>query len=153
MRPINKIIVHCSDSPWGDAEVIRHWHADPKPQGNGWSDIGYHAVICNGYRKNSSDFDGGSDGMIQMGRPLERAGSHCYGHNKDSLGICLIGVAAFTPNQFYSLRQIIDVWRQLYSVSDGMIRGHRDFQLTSGGKKKTCPNFDVADWLYKAVAA
>jgi hypothetical protein len=147
VRQINKIIVHCSDSPWGDADVIRDWHVN----GNGWSDIGYHAVICNGHRKGSVNFDEGADGLIQPGRPIEKVGSHCYGHNKDSLGICLIGVEAFTPQQFYSLRQVIDVWRQYYRISTGMIRGHRDFQLTSGGKKKTCPNFDVESWLYTVV--
>lgn len=147
-RTINKIIVHCSDSPWGDAEVIDGWHKE-----RGWSGIGYHCCILNGHRKNSTNFDEGADGRIQMGRPIEKVGSHCYGHNKDSLGICLIGVEAFTPNQYYSLRQLVDVWRQLYEVSDGMIRGHRDFQLTSGGKKKTCPNFDVGSWLFESVAA
>ena len=148
MRHINKIIIHCSDSPWGDAEVIDGWHKE-----RGWSGIGYHAVILNGHRKGSINFDEGTDGLLQMGRPIEKVGSHCYGHNKDSLGICLIGVEAFTPKQYYSLRQIVDVWRQLYEVSDGMIRGHRDFQLTSGGKRKTCPNFDVGQWLFPSVAA
>ncbi len=146
-RKINKIIVHCSDSPWGDVEVIRDWHVN----GNGWSDIGYHAVILNGHRKNSTDYDENADGLIEMGRPLEKKGAHCYGHN-DSLGICLIGVEAFTVNQYYSLRQLIDVWRQLYDVPVAMIKGHRDFQLTSHGKKKTCPNFDVASWLYTVVS-
>ena len=146
-RVINKIIVHCSDSPWGDAEVIDGWHKE-----RGWSGIGYNAVILNGYRKNSHDFDASADGLLQPGRPLEKVGSHCYGHNKDSLGICLIGKAEFTPKQYYTLRQLIDVWRQYYRVPSGMIRGHRDFQLTSGGKKKTCPNFDVQDWMFGAIS-
>ena len=152
MRDINNIIIHCSDSRWGDAEVIRMWHTDPKPAGNGWADIGYHCVILNGYRKGSVNYDESADGLIQPGRPMEKIGAHCYGHNKDSLGICLIGVDTFTDKQFASLRQLVDVWRQWYVVSDGMIRGHRDFQGRSGGKRKTCPNFDVATWFKPAEA-
>ena len=145
MRYIEKLIVHCSDSRWGDAEVIDQWHKE-----RGWTGCGYHVVINNGHRKNSTNYDANADGLLQMGRPLEKIGAHCRGHNKSSLGICLIGIDYFTPNQYYKLRQLIDVWRDYYKVSDGMIRGHRDFQATSGGKKKTCPNFDVSAWLLPA---
>ena len=148
MRTINAIIVHCSDSPWGDFDAIDSWHKE-----KGWSGCGYHALILNGWAKNSREYDPSSNGLIVPGRPLERTGAHCYGHNKDSLGICLIGVDEFTPEQYYSLRQMIDTWRQLYLVSDGMIRGHRDFQQTSGGKRKTCPNFDVREWFFGKAAA
>jgi len=135
-RLIDKIIVHCSDSAWGDVDVVRDWHVN----GNGWSDVGYNCLVLNGYRKNSRDFDESADGLIELGRPLERVPSHCYGHNKTSLGICLIGIDIFTPKQYYSLRQILDVWRQLYSVEMEAIGGHRDYQQRPG---KTCPNFDV----------
>ena len=45
---------------------------------SGWDGIGYHYYI----RK---------DGTIYSGRPEECIGSHVYGKNKDSLGICLEG--------------------------------------------------------------
>ena len=44
MRPISKIIVHCSATPRNKdftAEDIRDWHV----KGNGWDDIGYHYVV------------------------------------------------------------------------------------------------------------
>ena len=147
MRKIESIIVHCSDSPWGDAAIIREWHL-----ARNWNDIGYHAIVLNGHRRNSTDYDEICDGLIEMGRPLEKAGSHCYGNNKCSIGICLVGVEAFTPPQFYSLRQMIDVWRQLYNVPADMIGGHKDFQMRHAGKRKTCPNFDVGKWMFEAVA-
>ena len=49
MRKIQHIIVHHSDSKWGDGEVICRWHMNPKPKGNGWSKPGYHVVILNGF--------------------------------------------------------------------------------------------------------
>lgn len=44
----------------------------------GWSGIGYHFYIR-------------SDGTIYKGRDANKIGSHVYGHNKNTLGICLEG--------------------------------------------------------------
>ena len=63
MREIQTIVIHCSDSKWGDAEVIRKWHTDPKPRGKAWADIGYHAVICNGFRKSTKTYIPSSNGL------------------------------------------------------------------------------------------
>ena len=76
MREINKIIVHCSATrEFQDVktEEIRRWHMD-----KGWSDVGYHYLIE-------------LDGSINKGRPVERIGAHCKGHNNDSIGVCYIG--------------------------------------------------------------
>ena len=35
MRKINKIIIHCSASDFGNAQRVREWHLE-----RGWSDIG-----------------------------------------------------------------------------------------------------------------
>ena len=43
-RKIKNIIIHCSVSDFGDAELIRSWHVDER----GWRDIGYNGVILNG---------------------------------------------------------------------------------------------------------
>ena len=77
MRKINKLIVHCSATPEYknfDVNDIREWHV----KGNGWSDCGYHYVIK-------------LDGTLQEGRPVEKIGAHCAGHNRDSIGVCYIG--------------------------------------------------------------
>ena len=39
-----KIVLHCSDSTFGNAAVITNWHIQ-----RGWQTIGYHFVICNGH--------------------------------------------------------------------------------------------------------
>src|SRR3990172_1704713 len=81
MREINKIVIHCADTPAGkffDINDIRKWHTDPPPKGRGWSDVGYHFVVL-------------INGNIQIGRPLETPGAHVAGHNAESIGICYIG--------------------------------------------------------------
>ena len=137
MRLINRIVVHCSDSAWGDAAVIRDWHRE-----RGWSDIGYHVVILNGFRKNSRRFTEEDDGRLEPGRPLDRMGAHVRGANRGSLGVCLIGKEEFTPYQFSALERLLLVWAGLYGVERGRIVGHRDLD-----RKKTCPNFEVRDFL------
>lgn len=123
-RKINKVIVHCSATP-DDRNVtvddIRKWHLE-----RGWKDIGYHYVI---YR----------DGKIHTGRPVSEIGAHCEGHNADSIGICLIGEKKFTEAQFDSLRKLYSDLKQFYKLK---IFGHRDFT-----DKKTCPNFEVSDYV------
>ena len=137
MRDINRIVVHCSDSPWGDAAVIRDWHKQ-----RGWSDIGYHAVVLNGFRWNSTGYQDTADGLIEPGRPMDRMGAHVGGANRGSLGVCLIGVEEFTPAQFDSLERILKVWAALYAVPLSRIVGHSALD-----KKKMCPVFDVADFI------
>lgn len=136
MREIQSIVVHCSDSKWGDADVIDSWHRE-----RGWDSIGYHAVVLNGFRKNSRIFDQEFDGVIEPGRDQSVQGAHVSRHNATSLGVCMIGIDEFTPVQFDALRKLLDVWCALYSVPPGMVLGHRDLD-----DKKTCPNFDVQQW-------
>ena len=46
MKP-SAIIIHCSDSRWGNAWHIDTWHRDRGFQWPGGA-IGYHWVVCNG---------------------------------------------------------------------------------------------------------
>lgn len=126
MRYIDKIIVHCSDTPNNrnvTVEEIRGWHVND----NGWDDIGYNFII---YR----------NGDIMIGRPVSVAGAHCYGHNSHSIGICLIGRDEFTKEQFKALRSLDRVLQGIFG--DLGRYSHRDFN-----KDKTCPNFDVKQVL------
>ncbi len=126
MREIDKIIIHCSATP-NDKDItvneIRDWHVN----GNGWFDIGYHYVI---YR----------NGIIVAGRPVALIGAHCRGENTNSIGICLIGNDVFTEKQFNALKQIYVFLKNIYPELKPY--GHRDFN-----EKKTCPNFEVEDYL------
>ena len=121
MRKLNKIILHCSDSdaPLHDnIEIIREWH-----KGRGFNDVGYHFYIQ-------------KSGFIQRGRSIDVIGSHCYGQNRESIGICLGGKNHFKLIQFATLQQLI---HSLFTILGELeIYGHNEFN-----KNKTCPNFDV----------
>ena len=125
MRNINKIIIHCADTPAGryfDVDDIRRWHIH-----RGFSDIGYHFVIL-------------LDGTIQLGRPLHKVGAHTRGHNLDSIGICYIGGKNFdtrTHEQKESLILLIKTVKRMFN--NPKVHGHRDFA------NKLCPSFDAKE--------
>lgn len=139
MRNIHKIIVHCSVSNFGDAALIRTWHTDPKPKGRGWRDIGYHFVICNGFRTSGCKYDPTVDGLVETGRPVEQVGAHCAGHNSDSIGVCLIGDRLFTGRQLYeALPELLYSLIGNYELEVNDIHGHYEFN-----GHKSCPNIDI----------
>lgn len=175
-RKIYEIIIHCSDSPWGDVDIIRQWHTWPKDlsngkvkylgktyknrealppevqklKGRGWSDIGYNYVITNGWpdynSKKEEEWHAHYDGLISPGRKLNRIGAHCLGHNKNSIGICLIGKASdnykvfgkvgFTLSQFNSLKSLIIASMMVYPIRFDHVYPHYEFST------KTCPCFN-----------
>ncbi len=133
MIDIKYIVVHCSDTPDEmdvTAEDIHKWHSDPKPDGNGWSGIGYHKVI-----RRSGD--------IEDGRPEYWSGAHVRGFNSCSLAVCLIGRGNFTDDQMASVRDVITQWKT--DNPNAKVVGH--YQLDSS---KTCPNKPINEiWPYE----
>ena len=120
------LIVHCSDTENNlslQAIDIHKMHLN-----FGWNGIGYHKIILR-------------SGKIENGRPEYWVGAHVKGINNISLGVCLIGRDKFTKRQFSSLEKILKKWKKLYPQAE--ILGHRDSINTD----KTCPNFDVREWL------
>lgn len=115
----DKIIVHCSDSTFGDAATIDKWHKK-----RGWDGIGYHYVICR-------------DGTIEAGRNVRKKGAHCFGQNSKSIGICLIGVDKFENIQLKTLKYFIKLICKTQNIRETEIYGHYHFS------SKTCPNFNV----------
>jgi len=124
MRTLKRIIVHhsASDNPkHDDISIIRDWHVKE----NGWADVGYHFFIK-------------SDGTLQYGREIWRVGSHCRGHNMDSIGICLHGDKHFSREQFAELAQLC--WQIQIVTQITEIRGHSYYDHKN---KPNCPGFDV----------
>ncbi|WP_174800700.1 peptidoglycan recognition protein family protein [Martelella limonii] len=130
MRPINEIIIHCTDTPAGrpvTVAEINQWHL-----ARGWSGIGYHRVVhLNGAR--------------EAGRPIERIGAHVAGHNTGTVGIVYVGGRSAdmthtadtrTPEQKHALVAEIIALRERFEI--GGISGHRDYD-----KGKACPCFDA----------
>jgi len=137
MRQIAKIIIHCSDSAFGDVKQIRRWHTEPP---RNWSDIGYHYVVLNGARKKDG-FEESEDGMVESGRPVGQVGSHCAGDNENSIGICLVGIKVFSERQLAAAAQLVTTLRNGYNP-EAAIYGH--CEMSSGKKQgKTCPNISM----------
>lgn len=127
-RKISEIIVHCSATRTAQdfcAADVRRWHLE-----RGFTDIGYHFLVR-------------LDGTVETGRPLDKIGAHCLGHNRNSIGVCYVGgldmegkpADTRTEAQKDSLLKLLTALRQEYPAA--AIHSHRDFA------KKECPCFDA----------
>lgn len=138
MRKVNKLLIHCSasDLPHQDSvDAIKDYHTAPNTQmfqwgiyktvGRGFKDIGYHFVIT-------------KDGTLFRGRSELEPGAHCSGHNKDSIGICVTGDMHFTQLQFDTLKKLIEILLDNYSLPNNAVYAHNYFT-----EHKNCPNFDL----------
>lgn len=83
LRPWRWIVVHHSQADRGSTTTIDHAHRSD----NGWEGIGYHFVVGNGVDL--------GDGRIEatFRWRLQRHGAHAgsEAHNRDGIGVCLIG--------------------------------------------------------------
>jgi len=130
MRKINRLIIHASATPNERAVTasdIDRWHKE-----RGWKGIGYHNVIQR-------------NGVIEPGRPLKDIGAHVAGHNRDSIGVCLIGAGValsdFTEAQKASLRRLRkELEAQFPNITT---HGHREYA------NKSCPGFDIKDFPWE----
>lgn len=147
------IILHCSDSLHGNAAIISKWHVLPKPDGRGWSNIGYHYIVLNG-QLSSNAFNKNYDGHIETGRPLDddnllesfEYGAHVKGMNTKSIGICMIGESGkFTDKQIRSMEYLLIGLGQQFGELE--ISQHSDWD----SKKPQCAGFtqDYIDELNK----
>ncbi|MPQ46889.1 N-acetylmuramoyl-L-alanine amidase [Marinifilum sp. N1E240] len=119
-----EVIIHASASSFGNALLIDSWHRE-----KGYDEIGYNYVVLNGYT-NSGYYDEVCDGLIESGRRTNKSGAHTYGHNRNTIGICLISKdGIFTENQMNSL---INLLRMLKSKhGDINIKQHSDIDPTN----------------------
>lgn len=141
MRKITHLVVHCSatraNSDIGAREItLMH-------KKRGFRTIGYHYVIRR-------------DGTVETGRKLEEAGAHVEGHNRNAVGICLVGGldAANRPQFNYTEAQLVSLRNLLTKLLQDLqsifgdsyvppdILGHRDFPKVA----KACPCFNVREW-------
>lgn len=128
---INKIIVHCTATPITVDYTLDRLMCDHTDRG--FSTFGYHIYI----RKN---------GEVYYLRPINYIGSHCYGYNKNSIGVCyeggvdknLKGLDTRTDSQKKQLQKILLNLMNTYKIKNNVIYGHHDFN-----KNKECPCFNV----------
>lgn len=130
MRTITLIIIHCSATPEGrslSSEECRRDHIMHRH----FRDIGYHFYITR-------------DGTVHDGRPIEKVGAHCEGHNSHSIGICYEGgldangkpADTRTEAQRKALKSLVERMHRLFPKA--LIVGHHDLN-----PRKACPCFKV----------
>jgi len=139
-RLVNKIVLHCSasDVSWQDSiDSVRDLHVAPKDQafrwgdyktfGKAWKDVGYHFYIRR-------------DGEVEVGRDEQEIGAHCYGHNANSIGICLGGnvFKDFHSPQFNAARDLVLRLLKKYGLRPEDVYLH-----TNLDPHKSCPNFTL----------
>ena len=92
---------------------------------NKWEDIGYHYLID-------------KNGKLCKGRSEKFIGAHVLGHNKNSIGICLIGnfdEESPTKKQIQTLIKFLRQKIREFKIPIKNILGHREFLNVI----KTCP--------------
>ena len=135
--PVTEIILHCADTrpDWMTGHAIaeklaeiRRWHV----QQRGWRDIGYHWIVDR-------------DGAVAPGRCETETGAHVEGHNRGTLGICLLGgfgasaddpfAKNFTLAQANATKRLIAEIKRRTAIQ--LVSGHNDYAT------KACPGFRV----------
>ena len=130
MRTITLIIIHCSATPQGSSLSFEECRRDHIMHRH-FRDIGYHYYITR-------------DGVVHEGRPIEKVGAHCEGHNSHSIGVCYEGgldangkpADTRTDAQRKALKSLIEDLHQRFPKA--LIVGHHDLNPS-----KACPSFIV----------
>ena len=129
------IVVHCSQTrPSQDigAKDIDRWHRE-----RGWLKIGYGGVIKR-------------DGTYEQGREDNAIQAHVKGYNHTSFGLCLVGGASEEDWQIPEDNFCAEQWETLYKQLSRLVKLYPDARIVGHydlDKRKTCPNFDVQEYL------
>jgi len=123
MRPIQKIILHCSATDAERHDNIKY--IDNLHTSFGWDGIGYNFFID-------------KSGALWLGRPIHKVPAATYGHNRTSIAICVSGLKYFKNPQFDSLKKLCLNLVITFGLGHTNIHAHNEFN-----KNKTCPVFDI----------
>lgn len=129
---VTKFVVHYGDSPTlrtAEEELATLKSYDSWHRKQGWGGIGYNLAV------------GPVTGNVYEARGLNRVGAHAKGHNRDSIGVVILGGDdALTEQAKQGLRRAYGMandWAK--KTLDPM--GHRDVASTS------CPGDSAYAWL------
>jgi N-acetylmuramoyl-L-alanine amidase len=146
MRRVTLVVLHCSASKWGSAEKIDEWHRK-----QGWEAIGYHYVVGNGYPRSSRNYVPFCDGLIELGRDLNKngwsedeVGSHVKRWNKNSVGICLVGPPFSNKQLGSAARLAADICQRYMLDPTTSVKGHNEFPEVI----KQCPMVDMGEFRH-----
>ena len=154
MKPVRIILHHSSTSDSGTVswQAIRTFHTSyrynnhivtpteayilkrrGKKVTNPWNSIGYSYGL--------EDINGHYE--ILTGRMMNERGAHTYGHNHNSIGICVVGNYDITPvpEKLWQLTlRFVNSLCEVCDISKSSVYGHTEF-----ASYKTCPGklFDM----------
>ncbi|WOZ55746.1 lysozyme [Pelagibacter phage HTVC041P] len=130
------IVIHCSQTRPSQKDVDAKW-IDRVHRERGWTMIGYGKIIKR-------------DGTVEQGRADNAVQAHVKGYNHTAYGLCLIGGALetdwkkpednFTAEQWESLKKVLG--ELVLKYPEARIVGHYELD-----ESKTCPNFNVREYL------
>jgi N-acetylmuramoyl-L-alanine amidase len=147
MRVIKYIVIHCTAGPQNQptAEILAFWR-----NVNGWKSPGYH-------------FEINADGTYEELLPIDKIANGVAGHNANSIHISYKGgidkngkpLDNRTDDQKKTQLLLINKYKAMFP--NAVVLGHRDFSTDKNGNGiieswewiKSCPAFDVRDWLAK----
>ena len=97
-----------------------------------------------------------ADGSVEAGRHLDddstfepnELGSHTYGFNSGSVGVCIIGNRRFTTKQYKSSKSLILYLLEKFGLTVNDVFGHYEAGLIDPRyeTEKTCPNIWMPDY-------
>lgn len=127
-RKIKYIVLHCTatDQSVTVQAISNYWRDRLK-----WKNPGYHFIIE-------------ADGKTTQLLDINRVANGVKGYNSNSIHVSYIGGKYGdnrTREQKIALEGIVKALHGIFP--DAEIKGHKDFP----GVKKSCPNFNVSDWL------
>ena len=146
MSKLKNLVIHCSATPEGrniTKEDIIRMHTAPKPNGRGWSRVGYSDMIMlNGDLINLQDWD--QDEYVESDELTNGA----RGFNAVSRHVMYVGgmdkafkFAKDTRSHAQEEALITYVKFHILRYPEIKVMGHN--QISS----KACPSFDVPFWL------
>ena len=107
------IVLHHAEASSCSVQDVHSWHRN-----QGWAGIGYHYFV----RKNGEIFKGREDNWI---------GSHCLGHNQNTLGICFEGAfnkETMGQTQINAGKELVSYLKSKYGISK--VYRHKDLNST-----------------------
>lgn len=128
---IRLIVVHHSATPSGTPRAFARFHVEMR----GWPGIGYHFVV-------------GKKGELWRTNALTTVSYHARGHNRESVGVCLVGDFTETAPPAVQLAALEGLLRWLVAKLPGRpIVFHRDVVPTT-----TCPGARMPAWVKRIKA-
>lgn len=148
MAKLLRLVIHCTATPEGrevSSDEIRAWHTNPVSKGGrGWKQVGYTDMIHLDGRVERLVANN-EDSMVDSWEVTNGAA----GYNSTSRHIVYVGGCdkqlrakdTRTNGQLRAMAQYVREFHKIFPKVE--ICGHRDLP----GVKKTCPSFDVKQWL------